>query len=105
VTPLVCSLAGQTETVQILPDTRAARLYGTREAHEKYYCNYGLNPEYRAAIERAGLRTSGVGANGEVRIAELVGHPFFIATLFLPQMSPQPHPLLNGFAAAMGSAK
>ena len=87
--------------VQVLPNTTAARLYGTREARESFYCNYGLNPEYRGPLERAGLRTSGVGPDGEVRIAELVGHPFFIATLFLPQMATQPHPLLSGFASRL----
>jgi CTP synthase (UTP-ammonia lyase) len=46
---------------------------------------------------------SGLGGAGEVRIVELPGHPFFLATLFLPQArstASRPHPLLAGYAAA-----
>ena len=37
------------------------------------------------------------------RIVELPDHPFFLATLFLPQArstAASPHPLLAGYAAA-----
>lgn len=56
------------------------------------------------AGERAGLAVSGVGAEREPRIVELAGHPFFVAKLFLPQLSSseqRPHPLLTAFVAAM----
>lgn len=88
----------------VVPGTLAARLYGVAEAAEDYYCNYGVNPEYRRRLEDGGLRVSGVGAEGEIRIVEIPGHPFFLATLFLPQArSPDrtPHPLLAGYAAAV----
>jgi CTP synthase (UTP-ammonia lyase) len=87
--------------VAIVPGTRAAECYGVDEAVEDYYCNYGLNPEYRSGLETGGLRVSGIGGEGEVRIVELTAHPFFMATLFLPQArsSPEcPHPLLVGYA-------
>jgi CTP synthase (UTP-ammonia lyase) len=90
--------------VTVLPGTRAARLYGAAEATEAYYCNYGVNPDYRQRLVDGGLRVSGVGGQGEIRIVELPGHPFFLATLFLPQArsSPgRPHPLLAGYAAAV----
>jgi len=44
---------------------------------------------------------SGVGSEGEIRIIEVPDHPFFLATLFLPQArstSTEPHPLLVGYA-------
>jgi len=44
--------------------------------------------------------------NGEVRIVELDGHPFFLGTLFLPQMTSsrdEPHPVLVGLAQALSS--
>jgi CTP synthase (UTP-ammonia lyase) len=107
ITPLVCSLVGQTHVVRLLPGTRAAALYGGTEAVEEYWCNYGLNPDYREALEKAGLRATGVGADGEVRIVELAGHPFFVGTLFLPQKrsaAGRPHPLLAGFASAVRAA-
>lgn len=104
VTALACSLVGQSQTVTVLPGTRAARLYGAPEATEDYYCNYGGNPEYRQRLVDGGLRVSGVGGHGEIRIVELPGHPFFLATLFLPRARSapgRPHPLLAGYAAAV----
>lgn len=88
----------------IVPGTRAAALYEAGEAMEDYYCNYGVNPDYRRALEAGGLRVSGLGDAGEIRIVELPGHPFFLATLFLPQTrstASRPHPLLAGYAAAV----
>ena len=107
VTALACSLVGQTHTVRLVPGSLAARLYGRTDVQEDYYCNYGLNPEYRVRLEQAGLRTTGVGDEGEVRLVELPGHPFFVATLFLPQSrsaAGAPHPLLAGWAAAAVAA-
>lgn len=106
VTSLACSLVGQDQPVAIAPGTLAARLYGTARVVEPYYCNYGLNPEYRGPLERAGLATSGTGADGEVRIVEFAAHPFFLATLFVPQARSapgRPHPVIAGFAAASRS--
>lgn len=103
VTPLLCSLVGQAHRVAILPGSRAASLYGGAEAVEDYYCNYGLNPDYRPQLEAAGMRVTGTDADGEVRIVELDRHPFFVATLFCFQTRsrPQtPHPLVSGFVAA-----
>ncbi len=103
-TPLACSLVGQQHPVAILPGTVAAKLYGITESVEDYYCNYGVNPDYRRRLEDGGLRISGVGREGEIRIVEIPEHPFFLATLFLPQARSShaaPHPLLAGFAAAV----
>ena len=103
VTPLACSLVGQQQQVHIQPGTLAADLYGTSDVLEPFFCSYGLNPVYRAPIERAGLRFSGAGPNGEPRILELPAHPFFLGTLYVAQAGPRndgPHPVLAGFAAA-----
>jgi CTP synthase (UTP-ammonia lyase) len=104
ITALACSLVGQQHAVKVLPGTRAAKLYGVAEAIEDYYCNYGVNPDYRPLLEAGGLRVSGVGSEGEIRIVEIADHPFFLATLFLPQArstASEPHPLLAGYAAAV----
>lgn len=98
ITPLSCSLAGQQMDVQLHPDTLADRTYGSLAATERYYCNFGLNPEHLPALEAGGLMVSGVDHQGEVRVMELPGHPFFLATLFVPQTSStpgRPHPLLS----------
>jgi CTP synthase (UTP-ammonia lyase) len=93
--------------VRIVPGTRAAALYGDAEPVEDYRCNYGVDPRFHPALEEAGLRLSGFGEDGELRIAEIPAHPFFLATLFLPQMRStraRPHPILAGFAAAVHAA-
>ena len=107
VTRLACSLVGLEQRVFVVPGSRAAALYGGAPAVEDYRCNYGVNPEYHPALEAAGLHLSGFGEDGELRIVELPGHPFFLATLFLPQIrsTPErPHPFLRGFAAAVQAA-
>ena len=94
---------GREQPVTIARGTLAASLYRAGRVTEPYYCNYGLNPEYRGRLEEAGLIVSGTGADGEVRIVELATHPFFLATLFVPQArsSPEhPHPVFRGFASA-----
>ena len=88
----------------VVPGTRAAALYGSQTVVEDFRCNYGVNSAYHGALEKAGLRLSGFGEDGELRIIELPAHPFFLGTLFVPQMrsTPErPHPLLLGFAAAV----
>ena len=107
VTPLSCSLWGQEHPVTLVPGTRAARLYRAGSAVEDYFCGYGLNPEYRPRMEESGLRVSGVDDEGEPRIVELEGHPFFVATLFCFQTRSRenvPHPLVAGFAEAARQA-
>lgn len=85
VTALHCSPAGQTQRVRLLAGTRAQEIYGAADTLEPFYCNYGLNPQYRALLEPHGLRIGGVGEDDEVRIVELTGHPFFFGTLYVPQ--------------------
>ena len=107
ITALACSLVGQQHAVTVRPGTRAAALYGRSAVIEDYYCNYGVNPDYQRLLEDGGLRVSGTGGDGEIRIVELPDHPFFLATLFLPQArsSPShPHPLIAGFAHAVTAA-
>ena len=105
ITPLACSLVGQQHPVTIVAGTLAAALYGVVSVVEDYYCNYGVNAEYLPRLREAGLSVSGLGEDGEARIVELASHPFFLATLFLPQTrstAAKPHPLLAGYAAALG---
>ncbi|MBI2761298.1 MAG: CTP synthase [Chloroflexi bacterium] len=103
ITPLSCSLFGQTMNVTLRPGTRAQAYYAADGALENYYCNFGLNPAYRGDLEAAGLCVSGIDADGEPRIFELPDHRFFIGTLFVPQTRStpeQPHPLITAFVAA-----
>jgi CTP synthase (UTP-ammonia lyase) len=49
------------------------------------------------------MRFSGADETGEVRIAELPDHPFYLATLFQPELAgdgSRAHPVIRAFAAA-----
>jgi CTP synthase (UTP-ammonia lyase) len=94
--------------LRIAEGSRLAALYGRDEVEEEFWCNFALNPDYQPALEDAGLRPSALAGNGCWRAVEIPGHPFFVATLFLPQhrSSPSsPHPVFIGFvrAAALGA--
>jgi CTP synthase (UTP-ammonia lyase) len=106
ISKLACSLVGQAQAIEIMPGTRTHRAYGKDTAVEQFRCSYGLNPLYREAIGSGPLRVVGIDANREVRIVELPAHRFYIATLFLPQLSSspeEPHPLVLAYLkAAMG---
>lgn len=90
IAPLACSLVDKSGPVFLDPTSRAASIYGRWRIVERYHCSYGVNPAYRAAIEHAGLRVVGEDDHGDVRVVELPGHPFFIATLFQPQLESSP---------------
>ena len=93
--------------MRLQPGSRAAALYGVDHVSEDYFCRYGLNPAFRAPLERSGLRVSGVDDQDEVRIVELDDHPFFMATLFCFQTRSRPgapHPLVTGLVDAAREA-
>jgi CTP synthase (UTP-ammonia lyase) len=89
--------------VRLLEGARVHRAYGTTRAEESYYCSYGLNRDREAEVERGGLRITGRDADSEPRVVERDDHPFFVATLFVPQTASRPerpHPLLVAFVEA-----
>jgi CTP synthase (UTP-ammonia lyase) len=97
ISKLACSLAGTSQVVKIVPGTLAHQAYGREEVMEQFRCSYGVNPAYRDAIEGGALRVAGIGPDGEIRVVELSDHRFFVATLFLPQLSSSaemPHPIV-----------
>jgi CTP synthase (UTP-ammonia lyase) len=103
VTPLSCSLFGQTMRVRLMPGSRATAAYGATDVEERYYCNFGVDPGHQALLHDGGLRVSGTDAGGEVRVVEIPEHPFFVATLFVPQTGSahgRPHPLVTAFVRA-----
>lgn len=100
ITPLSCSLKGMAMDVHVEPKSRIAQVYGATNVKEEYYCNFGLNPDYESALQKGGLETAGRDAEGEARIFWIPSHPFFVATLFVPQIrsvSSRPHPLIVAF--------
>ncbi|HYL75639.1 MAG TPA: hypothetical protein VEU96_15605 [Bryobacteraceae bacterium] len=98
-TRLSCSPAGAELPITLSPGSLAANTYGTTDIVERYYCTFGVNPEYRNQL--GDLRISGWDDANEPRVVELPGHPYFLATLFVPRSMPgSPHPLAMGFLQA-----
>jgi len=103
ISALSCSLKGTVQRVIIVPGTQAHRMYPSEEAKEAFRCGCGLNPGYLDRIVKSGFRIAGMDDKGEIRIIELPTRPFFIATLFLPQLVSEPgrpHPLIVGYLKA-----
>jgi len=106
VTRLPGSLADQEHEVFFAPGSRVAAIYEASAAVEPFFCSFGLNPEYRSGVEERGLAISGTGTDGAARVFELPEHPFFIATLYVPQARyrpENPHPLVMAFVAAVSA--
>ena len=84
--------------------TRAAEVLGTAPRTERYFCSYGLDPRFEDTLAAAGLVVSGRDDEGEARLAELPGHPFYVGALFQPELSSTRawvHPLIGAFLAAV----
>ncbi|MFJ6833752.1 hypothetical protein [Streptomyces sp. NPDC091209] len=100
--PLACSLVGHEATVTVEPGSLAQSVIGSERTVERYFCSYGPS-RHLDTLRAHGLRFSGHDEDGQVRIAELPGHPFFLATLFQPELSgdgSHPHPVLRALARA-----
>lgn len=82
IAPLSCSLVEKSGAIIFQPNTLAARVYGKLETSEGYHCNFGVNPEFVADLQRHPLIISGHDSEGDVRSVELPGHRFYAATLF-----------------------
>ena len=101
---LACSLAGREMQLVFSPGSQVAAIYDATLATEEYYCNFGVNPDYLLYLKSGPLRISGSDSEGEVRVVELPGHPFFVGTLFVPQTRSTPekcHPLVTAFLKAV----
>ena len=100
---LTCSLVGRTMSITLQPDSLVARSYDRTEIQEQYRCNFSVNPDYVGVLRSSALRIVGSDDQGVVRVVELAGHPFFVGTLFVPQLTSArsaPHPLVSGFVKA-----
>lgn len=104
ISQLACSLAGREMQLNFAPDSQVATIYGSLSAQERYYCNFGVNPDCIDELKQGPLNVSGADAEGEIRVIEHPDHPFFIGTLFVPQAcsTPErPHPLVTAFLEAV----
>lgn len=100
---LQCAISSTMSEIVIKKPSNAFTIYQKESVFERHYCHFGLNPRYAPEFSRAGMRISGTDRQGIARIVELVGHPFFMGTLFVPQVASTlktPHPMISAFLAA-----
>lgn len=86
---------------RLIPSTLAKKLYEKTSILERHRHRWEVNNAYVAKMSKAGLIVSGINPESKlVEIIELVGHPFFIASQFHPELISRPlspHPLFVGF--------
>ncbi|MFC4064169.1 CTP synthase C-terminal region-related (seleno)protein [Actinoplanes subglobosus] len=105
---LSCSLAGHEAAVEVEAGSLIERLLGSSRTVERYHCSYGLADAHLELLTTHGMRFTGRDESGAVRVAELADHPFYLATLFQPELAgdgTDPHPIIRGFVAAAGVAQ
>jgi CTP synthase (UTP-ammonia lyase) len=96
ISALACSLQGREIVVELAPGSLLARLHGSADVTERTTCDYGLAPAMQHLAGEHGMRVAATDDAGEVRAIERPDHPFFVATLYQPQLSStpdRPHPL------------
>lgn len=107
ITMLGCSLQDQTITVEIGSGSFLGKLYGTDRVVEHTTCSYGLSPDLQHIAGEHGMRIAATDSTGEVRAIERVDHPFFVATLYQPQLRSAPgapHAVFLGLLDAADAA-
>jgi len=86
------------------PGSLAHACYGVDRVEERHRHRFEFNNAYRKIFEEHGMRFSGLSPDGRlVEIAEVVDHPFMVATQFHPEFLSRPnrpHPLFLGFVKA-----
>ncbi|MEO8593105.1 MAG: hypothetical protein ABI759_07280 [Candidatus Solibacter sp.] len=100
ISPLGCGLAGVQSRVRFKEGTLLRNAYQAPESVEEYHCSFGLNGRYRRLIESGPMCVCAVDDHHDIHAVELETHPFFVATLFQPEMSSRPSPLVKAFVAA-----
>ena len=104
VTPLTCSFRGEKAPLTVKKDSLLASIYGTTEVEEVFHCEYGLTADFMGSASQGALRISAWDSDGAPRALELAGHPFFMGSLFQPELSSEPgdeHVILKQFLTAV----
>lgn len=102
VTALSCSLFGEEREVRPVPGTRFAEIV-PEPFVGMHYCNCAPSSAALADLVAAGFVIGATADDAEAEVLDLLGHPFFVLSLFQPQigaLAGKPlHPLLGEFVA------
>jgi CTP synthase len=89
---------------ELTPGSLAQRVYGATLIHERHRHRYEFNCLYERTLSEHGLKISGRSPDGKfVEIAEMPGHPWYLAVQFHPEFKSKPtrpHPLFAAFVGA-----
>jgi CTP synthase len=90
----------------LTPGSLVAEIYGTSTISERHRHRYEVNIGYREAIERTGLKFTGLSPDGVLpELCERTDHPWFVGVQYHPELKSRPfdpHPL---FASFIGAAR
>ena len=106
-------LGGQ--SCKLADDSLAREIYGAAQIVERHRHRYEVNNAYLPRLEQAGLRVSGVSAEGKA-LCEMIelpregenAHPWFVGCQFHPEFTSNPrqgHPLFISFVKAALAAR
>lgn len=88
----------------LIEGSRVQEIYGDEQISERHRHRYEVNITYREALEKAGLKFSGMSPDRTLpEIVELEGHPWYIGVQFHPELKSKPfapHPLFASFIGA-----
>lgn len=88
----------------LMEGSRVQSIYGDGQISERHRHRYEVNITYRDALEKAGLKFSGMSPDRTLpEIVELEGHPWYIGVQFHPELKSKPfapHPLFASFIEA-----
>jgi CTP synthase len=94
---------------ELTPGSLAQRVYDVTTIHERHRHRYEFNCLYERTLTEHGLRISGRSPDRKfVEIAELPGHPWYLAVQFHPEFKSKPtrpHPLFAAFVDASHAHK
>jgi CTP synthase len=89
---------------ELAPGSLAHKVYGTHLIHERHRHRYEFNCLYERPLAQHGLKITGRSPDGKfAEIAELPGHPWYLAVQFHPEFRSKPtrpHPLFASFVEA-----
>lgn len=77
--------------ITLAKNSMARKMYGKSTISERHRHRYEVNPDFIEEIESGGLRFTGTSKDGiRMEVAELIGHPYFMATQFHPEFKSRP---------------
>ncbi|MBI3891492.1 MAG: CTP synthase [Candidatus Wallbacteria bacterium] len=94
---------------KLAPASLVRKVYGAELVYERHRHRYEFNTAFRAQIEEAGMKVTGLSPDERyVEMVEVAGHPFFVGVQFHPELLSRPmrpHPLFHAFVEACRKAR